>query len=137
MSNLTPHGPSFSFLDSVEIDVGKRRACGQKWLNPELPFFADHFPGAPIMPAVLLVECAAQAAGALWGAIRESTVQERFALAQILQFKVLQPVKPGQTLCSEIRLEKDFGSLAQFEVILTVESAEVARGKVVLGVPAG
>ena len=62
--SLTPHGPGFSFLDSFEILEPGKRGRGRKWLNPKLAFFADHFPGNPLMPGVLLVECAAQAAGA-------------------------------------------------------------------------
>src|ERR1039457_2659280 len=64
--SLTPHGPGFSFIDSFEIIESQKRGRGRKWLDPAAPFFADHFPGNPLMPGVLLIECAAQAAGVLW-----------------------------------------------------------------------
>ena len=38
---------------------------GWKHLDGSEAFFADHFPGMPLLPAVLLIECAAQAAGVL------------------------------------------------------------------------
>src|SRR5213593_2822301 len=121
--SLTRHGPGFSFLDSIEIE--SNRAHGKKWLDPASPFFADHFPGRPLMPGVLLIECAAQAAGALWK-------QEQAFLANVQQFRFLKPVLPGQTVEVEVALEKDFGALAQFDVILSVAQEAVAQGKLTM-----
>lgn len=133
--NPTPHGPGFSFVDHAEIlESGKRLKAG-KWLDPQLPFFADHFPGEPLMPGVLLIECAAQAAGILWGSIHGSDHPERYALAQVLQFKLLRPVFPGATIAVEIELERDFGSLAQFAATLTAGSETAASGKIILARP--
>jgi 3-hydroxyacyl-[acyl-carrier-protein] dehydratase len=131
--SLTPHGPGFSFLDTFATRVPEKRGHGTKWLDPAMPFFADHFPGQPLMPGVLLVECGAQAAGALWGALLGAAAPIPFVLAQVVQFKLLQPVLPGQTLAIEAALENELGSLAQFAVALTVGEREVARGRIVLG----
>lgn len=133
--NLTPHGPGFSFLDEFTVTEPGRRGAGRKWLDPALPFFADHFPGEPLMPAVLLIEAAAQAAGALWASILAAETPKRFALAQVLQFKVLAPVRPGTTVETEVTLEQSLGALAQFSVTQRVGADEVARGRLVLGAP--
>jgi 3-hydroxyacyl-[acyl-carrier-protein] dehydratase len=133
--SLTPHGPGFSFLDAFEIVEPNRRGIGRKWLDPALPFFADHFPGEPLMPAVLLVEAAAQAAGALWASTLAAAAPKRFALAQIAQFKVSAPVRPGVTVETEVTLDQVLGALAQFSVTLRVEGSEVARGRLVLSAP--
>jgi 3-hydroxyacyl-[acyl-carrier-protein] dehydratase len=130
--SLTPHGPGFSFLDAFEVTVAGSEGQGRKWLDPHLPFFADHFPGRPLMPAVLLIECAAQAAGALWASTLAADVPANFILAQVVQFKVQQPVRPGETVETDVVLEKVFGDLAQFAVTLRVGQAEVARGRLVL-----
>lgn len=130
--SLTPHGPGFSFLDTFEVTTPESRGCGRKWLDPGLSFFADHFPAEPLMPGVLLVECAAQAAGALWASTLAADAPAHFILAQIVQFKIQQPVKPGETVETEVVLEKLFGALAQFGVVLRVNQAEVARGILVL-----
>ena len=135
MSSLTPHGEGFSFLDAFEISSSPQQGRGSKWLDPKLSFFADHFPGKPMMPAVLLIECAAQTAGALWASILGSKTPSHFVLAQVLQFRILRSVLPGDKIETDVTLEMALGKLAQFEVILSVGQIEVARGKIVLGAP--
>lgn len=133
MSSLTPHGPGFSFLDAFMLGSSPQSGRGTKWLDPKLGFFQDHFPGKPLMPAVLLVECAAQAAGALWASIQGPQAPVHFVLAQVLQFKILRPVLPGETVVSQVTFTTALGSLAQFDVVLSVDNDEVARGRIVLG----
>ena len=124
--SLTPHGAGFSFLDSFEILEPRKRGRGRKWLNPASPFFADHFPGNPLMPGVLLVECAAQAAGVLWQPSGPAF------LAGVSRFRFRKPVLPGQTLEIEVTLEKELGAFAQFDAVLRVDETAVAQGAVML-----
>lgn len=130
--SLTPHGPGFSFLDAFEVTVANREGRGRKWLDPKMPFFADHFPGQPLMPGVLLVECAAQAAGALWASTLAANAPAHFILAQIVQFKIQKPVLPNETVETDVVLDNILGQLAQFTVTLHVNQVEVARGRLVL-----
>jgi 3-hydroxyacyl-[acyl-carrier-protein] dehydratase len=133
--SLTPHGPGFSFLDAFEVTITGREGRGSKWLDPNLAFFADHFPGQPLMPGVLLIECAAQAAGALWASALAGDAPTHFTLAQVAQFKLQHPVGPGETIETQVVLDKIFGQLAQFDVTLRAGSTEVARGRIVLSQP--
>jgi len=132
VNSLTPHGKGFSFVDTFKADNPARRGRGSKWLDPDLPFFSDHFPGKPLMPGVLLIECAAQTAGALWATTQGFETPVHFVLAQVLQFKILRAVLPGEEIVTEVALETSFGQLAQFEAVLSVNQIEVARGKIVL-----
>lgn len=132
---LTPHGPGFSFLDTFEVTEPGRRGTGTKWLDPKLPFYADHFPGEPLTPGVLLIEAAAQAAGALWASTLAKDAPDRFALAQIMQFKIVKAVRPGATLETAVVLDQILGALAQFSVVQRVEGGEIALGRIVLSAP--
>jgi len=49
-----------------------------------------------------------------------------------MQFKIQQPVMPGETVETGVVLDKTFGQLAQFDVTLRVNQIEVARGRLVL-----
>jgi 3-hydroxyacyl-[acyl-carrier-protein] dehydratase len=134
ITSLTPHGPEFSFVDACDVFAAEKRALGSKWLNPKSPFFAGHFPGQPLMPGVLLVECAAQTAGILWHVLGKEQTKTPLYLAQLLAFKFKKAARPGETVHIEVILEKELGALAQFGAILWVgHDAMVAQGNFVLG----
>ena len=124
--SLTTHGPGFSFVDSFEIIEPGKRGRGRKYLDPALPFFAHHFPGNPVMPGVLLIECAAQTAGVLWQQSGGAY------LASVGQFRFRKPVLPGQTLEIEVVLGKEMGAFAQFEATLRVGETVVTQGELTL-----
>ena len=133
--SMTPHGPGFSFLDALEVVESGKRARGKKWLDPASAFFIDHFPGNPLMPGVLLIECAAQAAGAFWLQHQPADPLQLPTLAflgSVQQFRFVKAVLPGQTIEVEVILEKDFGTLAQFETVLRVQDTVVAQGKLAI-----
>lgn len=127
---LTPHGPGFRFIDSFEYS-GSGKGVARLELDARHPVFESHFPGRPLFPGVLLVECAAQGAGVLW--MRERKGGDEFLfLASVEQFRVLEAVLPGQTIETKIELTKDFGSIAQFSVECCVTGRLVGRGRLVL-----
>ncbi|MEQ1853494.1 MAG: 3-hydroxyacyl-[acyl-carrier-protein] dehydratase FabZ, partial [Chthoniobacteraceae bacterium] len=58
-----PHREPFIFVDRVvAISAGDSAQCVTTFAA-ETPFFAGHFPGAPLVPGVILVEALAQTAG--------------------------------------------------------------------------
>jgi 3-hydroxymyristoyl/3-hydroxydecanoyl-(acyl carrier protein) dehydratase len=99
--------------------------------EPELWFFKDHFPGNPIVPAALLMEFAAQTAGALWmqGSAKCDTA---VFVASIDAMKIQSAAKPGDTLEARVNLVRELGPLAQFEFEIFHELRPVARGRITL-----
>lgn len=133
--DLPPHGPGFSFVDRVKSLEENKKVRTYKTLDADMPFFKDHFPDNPMMPGVLLAECGAQAAGCLWKEIEGERPAKHYLLAQIVNFKVLRPVFPGQCIICEATLARIFGNLAQFEVEIRESSEMVASGRLILSKP--
>lgn len=126
---LTPHGPGFRFLDAFECVEGK--GIGIWLLNPELWFFKDHFPGNPIAPAALLMEFAAQTAGAMWMHGSQDSDAALF-VASIETMRIQSAALPGETLTAKTTLVRELGSLAQFEFEIATGQRAVAKGRITL-----
>jgi len=60
-----PHRYPFLLVDRVLEIESRRRIVAIKNVTFNEPFFAGHFPGAPIMPGVLILEAMAQAGAVL------------------------------------------------------------------------
>jgi 3-hydroxyacyl-[acyl-carrier-protein] dehydratase len=56
-----PHRYPFLLIDRVVEIVPRKRIVAFKNVTFNEPFFPGHFPGAPVMPGVLIIEAMAQA----------------------------------------------------------------------------
>lgn len=127
---LTPHGPGFRFLDDFTIQG--ESGIGRWHLDPGLPFFKDHFPGDPLVPAALLMESAAQTCGAFWMHSAAGDEKTTLFVASIDAMRVLAAARPGETLEIRVNLVRELGPLAQFEFETTSGNRAVARGRITL-----
>ena len=60
---LIPHREPFLWLDAAEVDGD--RVTATKFLPPDLPLFAGHYPDHPVLPGVIQLEMCFQAAAVL------------------------------------------------------------------------
>jgi len=98
IQRLLPHRYPFLLVDRViELEPGKRLVA-IKNVTANEPFFVGHFPGAPVMPGVLIVEAMAQAAGLLVAYGRSVGANEFALFAGIDNVRFRSPVFPGDTL---------------------------------------
>jgi 3-hydroxyacyl-[acyl-carrier-protein] dehydratase len=56
---LIPQQEPFRFVDEI-LEIGDEQVAGSYRWRPEADFYRGHFPGNPVTPGVLLVECMAQ-----------------------------------------------------------------------------
>ena len=94
-----PHRYPFLLVDKI-IDIrGDEHGIGIKNVTANEPQLLGHFPGAPVMPGVLILEGMAQTAGTL--CIRSIPGRVKPALVYFLTIdkaKFRRPVVPGDVL---------------------------------------
>ncbi len=98
IQRILPHRYPFLLVDRiVEITEGER-IVGVKQVTINEPFFQGHFPGAPVMPGVLIVEAMAQV-GAVYALRRIEDRERKLVLfSGIDNARFRRPVVPGDTL---------------------------------------
>jgi 3-hydroxyacyl-[acyl-carrier-protein] dehydratase len=95
--SIIPHRYPFLLVDRVlELDLEKGYVLAQKNVTINEAFFQGHFPEAPIMPGVLILEALAQAGGIL---VHLKSPGDKIAiLLNVNQAKFRLPVRPGDVL---------------------------------------
>jgi UDP-3-O-[3-hydroxymyristoyl] N-acetylglucosamine deacetylase/3-hydroxyacyl-[acyl-carrier-protein] dehydratase len=103
---IMPHRYPMLLVDRIlELEEGKR-VVGIKNVTINEPYFAGHFPGHPIMPAVLIVEAMAQTGGVLLLSMVEHPKEKLVYFMAIDKAKFRKPVMPGDQVRFELELVK-------------------------------
>ncbi len=100
ISRVLPHRYPMLLVDRVIEMESDRRAVGVKNVTSNEPFFQGHFPGAPVMPGVLIIEALAQLSGLLLARKLEHTGKTP-RLLSMDKVKLRRPVTPGDQLVLE------------------------------------
>ena len=94
--DILPHRYPFLLVDRIEQIRGDESCVGIKNVSVNEPFFSGHFPGRPVMPAVLLLEGMAQSAGAICArSLQRDRAPQSVYFITIDKAKFRRPVIPG------------------------------------------
>jgi 3-hydroxyacyl-[acyl-carrier-protein] dehydratase len=111
---LLPHRYPFLLVDRILELEPERRVVGLKNVTINEPYFQGHFPGAPVMPGVLILEAMAQTGGVLIFRDLPDREQKLIYFTGIEDARFRRPVVPGDQLRLEMQAvsrRKDFGKM--------------------------
>ena len=116
----------FQMVDRVEtVDAEAGTITARAQVPQHSPVFEGHFPGYPILPGVLMVECMAQTAGHLILVLEK--YQRMPFLAQIETAKLRRFVEPGTALSVSASLVHLGSGFAVTKAELRSEAGTVAE----------
>jgi 3-hydroxyacyl-[acyl-carrier-protein] dehydratase len=126
---LLPHRYPFLLIDRIiEVD-GDRRIVAIKNVTINEPFFVGHFPDAPVMPGVMIVEAMAQA-GAIMGLLHCSPETIKNSLVYFIGIddaRFRRPIVPGDQLRIEVDVLRHKGRVWKMKGQVLVEGELAAE----------
>lgn len=110
-----PHRPPFLLIDRAEQFVAGKSLVGIKCVTINEPFFVGHFPGAPVMPGVLIVEAMAQTGGLLMSKSWEVNPEGKIILfMSVDNCRFRNPVVPGDVLRLDVSVLRSRANVVKF-----------------------
>ena len=132
VQRILPHRYPFLLVDRV-IDIdGTSSAVGLKNVTFNEPHFQGHFPGAPIMPGVTIVEAMAQTSAVMLGVSLDLIDKDLLVYFMAIdKCKFRRKVVPGDVLELNVKTlrGKRGGKVWKFSGVATVEGDMAAEAE--------
>ena len=120
-------------VDAINEHETRRRLVAVKNVTVNEEFFQGHFPGAPLMPGVLMLESLSQVAAILLLERGEDPPNARAYLLGVNDAKFRKQVVPGDRLRLEITLGRRRKSLALARATAYLDDQVVAECQLLMG----
>ncbi|NYS24516.1 3-hydroxyacyl-ACP dehydratase FabZ [Rhodobacteraceae bacterium 2376] len=127
---IIPHRYPFLLVDKVRDVVANTSATGIKNVTFNEPHFQGHFPGAPIMPGVTIIEAMAQTSAVLVGLSQDLVDKKPLVyFMNIDKAKFRRKVVPGDVLEMHIKVLRASTKVWKFEGTAMVEGEVAASAE--------
>ena len=130
IQEILPHRHPFLLVDKVVELEPRSRILAIKQVTMNEPFFAGHFPGAPVMPGVLQIEALAQAGAILVLQEFEDRASKIPFFSTIEHAKFRRPVVPGDTLMLEVIALRTGAKVQKMRGIATVDGQTTCEAEI-------
>lgn len=121
----------FSLIDYIERLTPGKEISAVKNLSMAEEYLADHFPGFPVMPGVLMLEAMTQAAAWLVR-VSEDFAHSIVVLKEAKNVKYGQFVEPGQTLRVVAEIVSQTDRETQVKARGTVDGSSTVSARLIL-----
>lgn len=127
---LLPHRYPFLLVDRVLESRPGESLLAMKNVSINEPFFQGHFPNAPVMPGVLIIEALAQATCLLANESEEVSNNAIYLLVGIDKARFKRQVVPGDQLLLQTELLKRRRGIWVFKAEATVDGKIAASAEI-------
>jgi len=129
IKEIIPHRAPFLFIDNIVDGQDKKYVVATKFFNGEESFFKGHFPGRPIVPGVILIECMAQTSCFLDMKTVDNRKNKLMLLSVIKSAKFMREVIPGDTINIRTELIQYKLKTARVRGIISIDDEIVAKAE--------
>jgi beta-hydroxyacyl-ACP dehydratase FabZ len=132
---LLPHRYPFLLVDRIlemtPAPVGPgSKVVGLKNVSVNEPFFQGHFPGNPVMPGVLILECMAQVAGCLFFSYEPEPSAKLMFLTGVDKARFRRPILPGDQIVVTAEIVNVKSTLVKMKAEARVDGALCAEAEI-------
>ena len=129
IKKVIPHRNPFLLIDEIIDIVPGEKVLASKEFTEKDYFLEGHFPGNPIVPGVIIIECMAQASCFLSLNLVENRESKMMLLTSIKSSRFIRKVSINETLLLEVNLVKFKLNTALFSGIAKIKNEVVAQAE--------